>query len=59
MCVCGGKRYNSDTRTGREKSDFDSSRTQAVVKQVSRTQKAEQTAPGHRKLNKQVKDTEN
>ena len=29
--VCRGKQYNSDTRTGREKLDFDSSRTQAVV----------------------------
>ena len=47
MGVCRCKQYNSDTRTGREKLDFDSSRTQAVVKQVSRTQKAEQTGPGH------------
>ena len=58
MGVCRGKLYNSDTTTGREKSDSDSSRTQAAVKQVSRTQKAEQLGQGHIKLKKWVKVTE-
>ena len=58
MGVCRGKLYNSDTTTGREKSDSDSSRTQAAVKQVSRTQKAEQMGQGHIKLNKWVKVTD-